>query len=90
MPVLPFSEELFELLEVEFNNTISIFLLICLMLYTNNKYNKNYILQAFWLITISWFIVSLMDDNFIVFPTIMLSFNAIINISYLTFGLQRK
>lgn len=90
MPTLPFENELFELLTIEFYNSIIILCLIGLMLYTNAKYEKNFILQAFWLIANSWYFVSLIDDMFIIFPLIMVIFNTIVNVIYINFGMKRK
>lgn len=86
----PFTEEgVFESVGVEFFYCILLTILTTIMLYSNYKYQQNYVLQGFWLIALPIYAISVMNSYFIIFPLIIMSFNAILNITYLSYGLKK-
>lgn len=72
------------------NDYIEAFIvLILIMLWTNHKYPKNYYLQGFWILCISWFGV-IVENNLSpatfdasIYIVILMLFNIMINIFYL-------
>lgn len=69
----------------EFEALITYSFIICIMLYSNSKYQRNYYFQGFWLIMISIIGVSFLSINVFYILTLMI-FNLLLNISYISFN----
>lgn len=73
----------------EFEASFLLIMLIIIMLYSNHKYPQNYILNGLWILMISAYGVSTMNENYL-FTLTLIIFNIIINITYLSFNLEKR
>jgi hypothetical protein len=72
----------------DFEANFQLVLLIGIMLYSNHKYTNNYILQGFFIIMISIYAISIMSTEYLFALTLIL-FNAMLNIFYLVYRVDK-
>lgn len=72
----------------EFEGCLLLTFQICIMLYCNNKYERNYILQSLFILIIPWFAISIMQTSYI-YQFGMIIFDIIINWSYISFRTKK-